>query len=407
VVRPKPIAKVRIWVTSVALGTALLGLGAATFAQFQVNQRAGWITTEWTLTSTELPLKSQIQQGLVTETRYNSNVPGQIMHVSAPSLGLDDTFVAGDGVLPDDDVRVASNIKPFVAASALKLVEDGRLTLDAPIAPYLSGPVRAILERADRKINAITLRHLLTHSSGIADYGSSKLFQILAYVPTAFGLARFWTPQEQIWFAANLTPKREVGGEFDYSDTNYLIASDMIANATKTANAGVALRRLLDWPELGAPTTFWEFYEPTPASTHRVRQFRGAIEDTNIDVSFDQYGGGGLVMSMADLAHAHRAIVRGDVFAKPAATSALMQTAGSAAGANGYGMGVTPIIIEGETCWSHGGRWGTIALYCPRMDLSISRSWGQSNAHPDPQDPKGVVAGLVRLVRQKLSIANN
>jgi D-alanyl-D-alanine carboxypeptidase len=381
---PKSVGKVRKWVTSVALGVVLLGLAAGTFAQFQVNQRGGWTPTQWILTGQDDILKAQLQAGLANETAGNANIEGQILHITAPTLGLDNTFVAGDGILPSDDVRVASNIKPFVAAAALKLVEDGRLSLDAPISPFLSQPVERILEKAHRKIDVITLRHLLNHSSGISDYGSSRLFQVLAYVPTAFGLARHWTPDEQIWFAANLTPKGEVGAHFDYSDTNYLIASDMIAKATGSSNAGIALRSLLDWPNMGAADTFWESYEPTPPSTRLVRHFRGAIEDTHLNVSFDQYGGGGLVMSMADLAHAHRAVVRGDVFAKGAETVAMMKRTSMAAGANGYAMGIAPITIEGETCWMHGGRWGTIALHCPEKtshlhDHGVNQMPAQTN----------------------------
>jgi D-alanyl-D-alanine carboxypeptidase len=380
------------------LGIALVFLGAASWAQFQVHQRAGWEALDWLLTG-QSPLPDQIQSQLARETARNTTILGQLLHVRAPSLGLDQTFAAGPDLLANDDVRVASNIKPFVAAAALKLVEAGKLELDAPIAPFLSDPVRKILERSGRPIDQISLRHLLSHTSGIADYGSSRMFQVLAYVPTSLGLAWHWTQQDQIWFAANLTPQGTFGAHFDYSDTNYLLASDMIAKAAGTANAGTALRKLLNWPSIGADEAFWESYEPTPAGTRLVRHFRGAIEDTQLDVSFDQYGGGGLVMSMDDLANAHRAIVRGEVFGNPKKTLALMQATGTAEGSDTYGLGVMALLIEGETCWSHGGRWGTIALHCPRLDLTIARSWGQSNGGPDTQDPKGLTASLIRLAK--------
>ena len=389
---------VRTWLTSLALGLVVLGLMTISFAQFQINQRSEWVSHEWRLLADQ-SLASHVQLNLDRETSSNKNIVGQLVHVSAPSLGLNTTFASGPDLLPSDDVRVASNIKTFIAAAALKLVETGQLSLDSPIKPYLSDPVRNILQRGDRKIDHISLRHLLNHSSGIADYGSSKVFQVLAYVPTAFGFAWHWTPQDEIWFAANLTPKGEVGTHFDYSDTNYLLAADMIAKATGAANAGIALRQLLNWSALGADETYWEFYEPAPPSTRRIRQFRGAIEDTHLDVSFDQYGGGGLVMSMDDLANAHRAVVRGAVFAQPLATRTQMQIAGTAPGSHGYGFGIAPLIIAGETCWSHGGRWGTLAVYCPRLDVSVAQSWGQSNAGPNPQDPHGMMAALIRLVQ--------
>jgi D-alanyl-D-alanine carboxypeptidase len=378
---------------------AVVVLASASWAQFQVNQRRGWTPFNWSFDS-KLPLSRQIQISLERETMTNSNILGQLMHIRAPTLGLDNTFASGKGVLASDDVRVASNIKPFIAAAALKLVETGQLKLDAPIAPYLSAPVRSILTKSKVRIDQISLKNLLNHSSGIADYGSSRLFQVCAYIPTAFGLAWHWTALDQIWFAANLTPKGLVGATFDYSDTNYLLAADMISQASQTPNAGMALKRLLDWPALGAKETFWEGYERAPETTRRVRQFRGAIEDTHLDVSFDQYGGGGLVMDMDDLAYAHRSVVRGDVFSNPKQTLAFMQTSGTAIGSDGYGLGIMSMVIEGEACWGHGGRWGTMALHCPRIDLTVARSWGQSNAGPDMFDPKGLVVQLIRRAQE-------
>lgn len=388
------------WIMGPALIVVLIVGLAVSWAQFQINQRSGWVAHDWSLMSARSgEVDAQLQADLITETVKNATIAGQLFHVTGPTLNIDRTFAAGAGVLANDDVRVASNIKPFVGAAALVLVETGQLKLDSPIAPYLSARVLQILERSGRPIDRITLRNLLNHSSGIGDYGSSRLFQVLAYVPTAFGLAWHWTPNDQIWFGANLTPNRPVGAQFDYSDTNYLLASDMIAKATGRANAGRALREILDWPAIGANETFWESYEPTPKGTRLVRHFRGAIEDTHLDVSFDQFGGGGLVMRVSDLAHAHRAIVRGDVFKDRVGTRSAMQASGTGAGSNGYGMGITAMIIEGEICWGHGGRWGTMALHCPRLDLTIARSWGQSNGGPSPNDPAGPIVGLIKLAQ--------
>jgi D-alanyl-D-alanine carboxypeptidase len=392
--------RIRTWLSGIALALVASAAAAVSFAQFQVNQRRGWEAYNW-LIAADAPLSLQIQKGLEQETVQNPNIKGQLLHIIAPSLGLDQTFVAGPHIAPTDHVRVASNIKPFVAAAALKLVETNKLSLDRSIAPYLTPQSQSLLGATGRRIDQITLRHLLSHTSGIADYGSSRLFQALAFGPTAFGLAWHWQPEDQIWFAAKFTPVSDVGSHFDYSDTNYLLASEMIAKAIGAPNPGVGVRQVLNWPAIGAPQTFWEFYEPTPPKTQLVRHFRGAIEDTKLDVSFDQYGGGGLVMTMADLAHAHRAVVRGEIFSRPE-TRTIMQTPSNATGSNGYALGLAPITIEGETCWNHGGRWGTIALYCPDIDVSIARSWGQSNAGPDIDDTKGIVAAIVRLATEKV-----
>jgi D-alanyl-D-alanine carboxypeptidase len=396
-IRSKPLTLI----TAIALAMMLALLVAAIWARIMVSSNSLWRPFTWQLTM-DAPLDRQIQMNLDAETRLNDAILGQSLHVLAPSLNLDATFVSGPNMLPTDDLRVASNTKTFVAAAALKLVEAGTLKLDAPIGPYLSQPMRQLLAEPAGRSDTVTLRHLLNHSSGIPDYGNSPVFQAIAYIPTAFGQAWHWTPEVEVWFAAKLLPHKPPGTHFDYADTNYLLVADMITKASSSANAGVALRTLLDWSRLGADETYWEGYEAPPGGTRRIRQFRGAIEDTRLDVSFDQYGGGGLVMSLEDLTRAHRHVVRGDVFKDREATTALMQTIGTAEGSNGYGLGIQKMTIEGVTCWGHGGRWGTVALYCPSIDLAISRSSGQANAGPDSGSPTGPVAGLIRLAKAKV-----
>jgi D-alanyl-D-alanine carboxypeptidase len=205
--------------------------GAAIYARTLVDQKAGFTVGDWALRGDQ-PLAPQIQAGLEYETKANPNILGQGIHIIAPRLGLDTGFVSGGGLSVSDDIRVASNIKPFVSAAALKLVEQGKLSLSAPIGPYLSPDMAKILRAKGDKADEVTLRDLLNHSSGIPDYSHSQIFQAIAYIPTAFGFARHWTPQEEVWFALNLLPNTEIGTAFDYSDTNYLLASDMIAKAT-------------------------------------------------------------------------------------------------------------------------------------------------------------------------------
>ena len=70
---------------------------------------------------------------------------------------------AREPVLPETQFRVASITKPIVAALALCLVEEGLLSLDDP----LTG-LRLPWE-------GLTLRHLLSHQTGLADRKSTRL----------------------------------------------------------------------------------------------------------------------------------------------------------------------------------------------------------------------------------------
>src|SRR6266576_2602946 len=62
---------------------------------------------------------------------------------------------------------IASMSKPITATAVLMLMEEGKLSLDDPIAKYI--PELAGLKTADGKTPRITLRHLLTHTSGMGE----------------------------------------------------------------------------------------------------------------------------------------------------------------------------------------------------------------------------------------------
>src|SRR6478609_3539179 len=62
---------------------------------------------------------------------------------------------------------IASMSKPTTAIAVLMLMEEGKLSLDDPIAKYV--PELAGLKTADGKTPRITLRHLLTHTSGMGE----------------------------------------------------------------------------------------------------------------------------------------------------------------------------------------------------------------------------------------------
>src|SRR3984893_13321852 len=94
-----------------------------------------------------------------------------------------------DAMTPDRVFLVASMTKAITAAAAMQLVEQGKLSLDAPIGkvlPDLAAP--QVLEGFDAKgepklrpaKNPITLRHLMTHTAGFAyDMWNGDMVQYL------------------------------------------------------------------------------------------------------------------------------------------------------------------------------------------------------------------------------------
>ena len=83
----------------------------------------------------------------------------------------------------DDQFAIASGTKPVVAAQVMKMVEAGQLELDDPVADHLPPDL-------DFDTNEATIRHLLSHRSGIPDHEPN----LLDKAPT--DLTRRWTAAE-------------------------------------------------------------------------------------------------------------------------------------------------------------------------------------------------------------------
>ena len=84
---------------------------------------------------------------------------GKIVH--AAGYGHDST---GEPVTENTPMRVASVSKSFTAMAVMTLVDDGKISLDEPVARRLPE-----FRMADPRARAITVRHLLNQTSGLSD----------------------------------------------------------------------------------------------------------------------------------------------------------------------------------------------------------------------------------------------
>jgi D-alanyl-D-alanine carboxypeptidase len=90
---------------------------------------------------------------------------GELVHTAAFGVA---NPMTGEAVSPAHRFRVASNSKLLTATAVLELVEDGNLGLDEPVlGPLVSG---LGVTPTDPGISAITLRQLLSHTSGFPEY---------------------------------------------------------------------------------------------------------------------------------------------------------------------------------------------------------------------------------------------
>lgn len=349
--------------------------------------------------------------GALLDSAYAAapGLPGAMLRVEAPSLGFVWTRAvgradraAGDSLRPDQPLRIASNTKTYVAAAILRLVEDGRLGLDAPITPHLLPASIATLKTDGYDPGRITVRMLLQHTSGIFDYattgvGSSGMALYGPFFERILAEPRHrWTRAEQLALAmAAGDPYGKPGEAYHYSDTGYNLLGEILETVTGKPME-VAVRELLDFGKLRLTTTWFETLDSIPAgAAPRVHQYLDSLDTNEFDGSIDLYGGGGLMSNLEDLARFYRALLRGEVFARGATLdSMLVMSPQSQAGGGGYGMGIGRAQYDNVTCYGHGGFWGTAARHCPAIDLTVTAAVNSTTARATLA---AIVQGAIRL----------
>ena len=124
------------------------------------------------------------------------------------------------GATTDTNYRLASVTKQFTAAAILRLDEQGKLSLDDRIRKYLPS--------LPAELDAVTVRHLLTHSSGIIDYED-----VIPEETTAQLLDRdvlhLLESQRSTYFAP--------GASYRYSNSGYALLALIVERVSKKSFA--------------------------------------------------------------------------------------------------------------------------------------------------------------------------
>jgi CubicO group peptidase (beta-lactamase class C family) len=301
-------------------------------------------------------------------------------------------------VMPDSGFALASISKTFTAAVVLQLVDEGRLALDAPVAPMLRGyPL-------DRRI---TVRMLLDHTSGLPDFFFNKrIDKALQSAPD-----ELWTPA-LTW--SYVPKKRPVPGTvWRYSNTNYLLLGELVEAVTGRSLAREVRDRLLD--PLGLEDTWYQAverprtslttgYRLLPRSGGGVRPV--AVSNATTVMPFRSVitaagGAGSLGGTAWDTARWMQALARGDVLSEAMQQAMIGDAVATVAlGAKvPYGLGIQVVTLNGHTAIGHSGRYlgfRSVVRYLPAEGVTIAVLTNQGVA-----DPSRVAAALLRIVLPK------
>lgn len=213
---------------------------------------------------------------------------------------------------PQTGFRVASITKQFTAAAILLLAEGGLLTLDDPLSKFLPAVPRG---------ENITLRQLLSHTSGMGDYINGQVSSILTEAQT-----RDYTADELIKIITARQPfyRAQPGATWLYSNSAFTLLGIVVEKLSGMAFADFCAQHL--FAPAGLSQTVIDKSCATTAICNGYRpNFRAPTKyDLTLPVSPSFAGGAGAIRSTTeDLCLWHLALLSGKVL-KPESVEAML-----------------------------------------------------------------------------------
>lgn len=316
--------------------------------------------------------------------KSSKGAPLQIL-VSSKKHGIDFNY---SNTTSDQPYHTASIGKMFTAAIIGMLCEKGLLQLDDRIDTHLSAEILHglfVYNNMDYK-EAITIRHLLGHTSGIADYfesnvtaGSKFMSQILN------NPEKMWTPAMLVDFTRNTQVAASPPGKFFYSDTGYVLLGLIAEKVTGKSFADIMGEYIFQ--PLDMKDSYLMFYsEPQRQPKKDIANiwFDGK-EISKLNLLSCDWAGGGVVSTTSDLLKFQKAFWDGILVSKNFMVEMQRFDNKYRAGIY-YGLGMMELhfeefffLLKGlPRCKGHLGILATHMFYDPKNDAHIIMNFGSN-----------------------------
>jgi len=272
------------------------------------------------------------------------NLPGVVIGVASRGRLI---FWKGYGVanvelqVPATDstvFEIGSISKAFVSAAAMLLVEEGRLGLDDPIHEYLADLPSEWL--------GVTIRQLLTHTSGIPDYEEIQTYEAYRF--------RF-TPEEIIRVAHTRPMDFEPGTGWYYSNTGYFLLS-LIVERIEGRPLGQLLQARIFGP-LGMTQT--RMADPERIIPHRAAGYyvdgTGHLVNRDPTQTSSTLGAGGIVSTVHDMVKWDEALYGTQLLSEESKEAMWIPTILPDGRKTTYGFGWSIGEYRGHRTVGHGG----------------------------------------------------
>ena len=249
-------------------------------------------------------------------------------------------------VKPETIFQSGSVGKQFTATAVMILVEEGKINLDEKISKYLGEVPEAW--------QSITVRHLLTHTSGLTDY------------PADFDFRRDYTEAELLTRAEAIPPAFKPGEKWQYSNLGYVTLGILIHKVTGEFYGDFLQRRI--FKPLNMTTA--RIISEADIVANRAAGYRlvnGELKNQNwVSPSLNTTADGALYMTVLDLAKWDAGLY-GEGVLKKSSLDQMWTRVTLDNGTNAdYGFGWRVGKVNGHRLIEHGGAWQGFTTHIAR-----------------------------------------
>ena len=283
---------------------------------------------------------------------------------------------------------IASTTKLFTTAIILQLRAEGKLSLNDTISKYIDQSILSGLHIYKGKdySNELTIKHLLSHTSGLPDYFQGKEKSgISLEKEITDGRDQYWTFEQAIERTKRMTPLFAPGtkGKANYSDANFQLLGKIIEIITHKSFSEICKGNIIE--PLGLINTY--LYQDTSDRTPKTLYYKS--NELNIPQAMSSFGAdGGMVSTTRDMLIFIEAFFTGKIFPKEYISelqewNRIFFPMKSGIGIHLFKLpwifnptGAVPYFI------GHSGLSGALAFYSPEENIFVVGTVNQV-AHPD------------------------
>ncbi|MCH4568683.1 serine hydrolase domain-containing protein [Bacillus sp. ES1-5] len=279
--------------------------------------------------------------------------------------------------------RIASVTKTFTATVVLQLAGENRLNLDDSIEKWLPG----VIQGNGYDAKQITIRQILNHTSGIAEYSRTKDADFFKHRNKSF------TAEDLVKLGLSLPPDFAPGKGWSYSNTGYVLLGILIEKVTGNSYAEEIENRIIEPLELS--NTFLPGNSSVIPGTNHARGYfqpDGASELKDITYYNPSIGSsaGDMISTADDLNKFFSYLLSGKLLKEQQLKQMLTTVPTGSAEIVGYGLGIYETRLpNGVSIWGHSGGipgFGTFAggTLGGKHTLAVNLNSLRKTDNPDP-----------------------